>query len=331
MVKKIKIDILKKWWNYLIQRNYLLIPLSTFVFLLFFYIILNWTFASFIHSRKDVIVPDLRGKSLNDALNVLSNLNLGLRKESDEFNQNIPLGTIIRQNPMPGITVREGKIIKVTISQGGQVSFVPNLIGLPIRTAEINIRSAGLNLGEESTRYSILYEKGIVVDQDPKPGSIIERDSLINLVISSGKPPDDILLMPKFINKDIDEVRKWGSDNQIDIEIKQETSSIEPSGTVIRQDIPPDTEITRGQKVVVWVADYSDDKTETGKRFYYEIPQGSGDRLVKLTMVDDNGEKEIFNGTKSPGTKIDIPINPEGKAKIRIFINNILVEERDLP
>jgi hypothetical protein len=63
--------------------------------------------------------------------------------------------------------------------------------------------------------------------------------------------------------------------------------------------------------------------------FRYEVPQGAGDKQIRLTIQDDKGEQELFRGSRAPGSKLELPINPKGNARIRIFINNILVEERD--
>ena len=173
------------------------------------YFVFNWMMSGIIHSRAEVMVPDLKGKSLAEAVTLLSPLNLGIKKESEEFDKDYPAGTVIRQNPLPGITVREGKIVRVTISQGGERLFVPDLTGQPARTAEIGIRSVGLNLGEESSRFSLSADKGNVVSQDPVAGTIVDKESLVNLVVSAGPPPDNVLLMPGFIGKKADDAVKW--------------------------------------------------------------------------------------------------------------------------
>lgn len=295
------------------------------------YFILNWTMAGIIHSRKEVMVPDLKGKSLAEAVTLLSPLNLGIKKESEEFDKTYPAGTVIRQNPTPGITVREGKIVRVTISQGGETIFVPDLKGQQARTAEINIRSSGLSLGEETSRFSLAADKGNVVAQDPVPGAIADKEALVNLVISAGPPPDNVVLMPSFLNRKADDASKWAAEKAVNLSVSEELAAGMAQGTVIRQDPPADTDITAYKRAAVVVAAAgSGTAPAAGKAFYYEIPQGGGDRQVKLVLQDDRGEKELFNGLKAPGSKLELPVDPQGRARIRIFINNILVEERDL-
>ena len=90
---------------------------------------LDWAMNGAIHHQKDVVVPDLVGHSVLESLDTLSAQNLGLKKEGAEHNDAVPAGTILRQNTSPGISVREGKIIRVTLSQGGESVYVPELVG----------------------------------------------------------------------------------------------------------------------------------------------------------------------------------------------------------
>ncbi len=285
-----------------------------------------------VHSRKDVMVPDFKGKSLGEAMTMTASMNLGIKKEGDEFAQNLPAGTIIRQNPLPGMTVKEGKIIKVTLSRGGEVLFVPSLTGQPVRTAEIAIRQAGLALGEEGTRFSLKVEKGDVISQDPQPGAIADKDSIVSLVVSAGRPPEGTLLVPDFSGKSIDEAKSWASSNKISLQIAEEKSTTAGAGTVLRQNPTPDQEITGGGTVSVVIASgqSSGNAPSIGRNFYYEIPQGGETRKVRITMLDDTGETEIFKGERAPGSKIEIPINARGAARARIYLNGILVEETDI-
>src|SRR5689334_12104096 len=84
------------------------------------YLCFDWAVGAAIHSRKVVLVPDISSKAVNDALNILSPLGLGLEKEGEQFDKRFPAGAIVRQTPAAGMPVREGRIIRVTVSQGGE-------------------------------------------------------------------------------------------------------------------------------------------------------------------------------------------------------------------
>src|SRR5271165_3922863 len=83
------------------------------------YFSFDWAVGAAIHSRKVVLVPDLSSKAVNDALNLLAPLGLGLEKEGEQYDKRFPAGAIVQQTPAAGMSVREGRIIRVTVSQGG--------------------------------------------------------------------------------------------------------------------------------------------------------------------------------------------------------------------
>ena len=76
------------------------------------YMVFDWAMGAVIHSRKVVVVPDLSSKAVNDALNILSPLGLGLEKEGEQFDKRFPAGAIVHQTPSPGMPVREGRIVR---------------------------------------------------------------------------------------------------------------------------------------------------------------------------------------------------------------------------
>ena len=92
------------------------------------------------------------------------------------------------------------------------------------------------------------------------------------------------------------------------------------------------TDITEQKKAVIFVAGTGENNLPAGagKIFYYEVPQGDANRQIRFTLIDETGEHEIFKGERTPGSKLEIPINPTGNARVRVFINNILVEQREV-
>ncbi|MDD4165579.1 MAG: PASTA domain-containing protein, partial [Endomicrobiaceae bacterium] len=159
------------------------------------YYSINKIMSSFVSEKGEVIVPDLQGKNLTDSLEALSQSTLALLKEGSEFNQDVPAGIVIRQSPQPGMNVKEGKTVRVTVSQGGEIVYVPNLVGETIRSATISLRSVGLILGEVLKKPSVNYEESVVLEQDPVSGSTVGKEETVNIVVSSGKPSDGSFLM----------------------------------------------------------------------------------------------------------------------------------------
>ncbi|MEK7383604.1 MAG: PASTA domain-containing protein, partial [Elusimicrobiota bacterium] len=179
----------------------------TVVFLAFAFWALNWGMEGLVHARKVQTIPELKGRSISSALDLLAPLNIGLRKNGVEFNASVPISSVLRQDPSPGTIVREGKTVRVVVSQGGQTVLAPSLMGLPLRNAEMLLRQSQLVLGEVSEAYSLKWEKGLVLFQDPKLETSVERDAMVNLVVSGGAPPAGVARMPAFQRQPLDEAQ----------------------------------------------------------------------------------------------------------------------------
>jgi len=299
--------------------------------LAFAYFALNWGLEGVIHSRRTQTVPDLKSRSIAAALDQLAPLNLGLRKTGVEFNASVPISSVLRQDPPAGTVVREGKTIRVVVAQGGQTVLAPAVVGLPLRNAEMMLRQAQLALGEVSESYSLKQDKGMVLAQDPKAESSVEQDALVNLVVSGGAPPAGVALMPDFLRKNVEEAHSWAAGSGAKLEIKIDSTSLFPNGTVMTQTPAPDTVLSPDAKVQLLVSGRKGAApTVAAKTFKYELPQSGSESQVRIVVIDKYGERELFNGVRKPGTKIEVPVQETGEARVKIYMNGILVEERDL-
>ncbi len=230
--------------------EWLALSLVTLVVLFF---ALNWAVQAAVHSQRDVTVPDLSGKPLLEALNILSKMNLGMKQDGAENNASVPIGTVLRQQPPAGMAVREGKIIRVTLSQGGESIFTPDLVGQSLRSAEIALRLNGVSLGEVQSRPSIKFEKDVVLSQDPKSKTIIGKNSMVHLTVSDGPPKDGSILMPDFAGKTLNDVNAWAKDLNITVESTVEESPQE-NDVVLRQSVLYDEIIQKGSSLNVAIS-----------------------------------------------------------------------------
>ncbi len=302
-----------------------LVALNLFMF--------RWALKGTVQFQKDVLVPDVTGKSLLEALSVLSDQDLTMKREGSEFNDTVPAGTILRQQPASGTTVRGGKIIRVTISQGGETVYVPELAGQSLRSAEVTLRTGLLSLGEVRFQPSLKYEKDIVISQNPEPKKILSKNSLVHLVVSEGPPADGRILMPDFTGKNWNDVQTWATQTGIKVEMTEDATSQE-SETVLQQNLPADSPVSAETTVRFVVASRKSGAAAGAQkaRFHFEVPQGESGKQYSFVLLDSSSPREIWRGNPEPGSKLDIPIpaktNPN--ARIRIFVNGILTEERSL-
>lgn len=299
-------------------------------FLVLIFISIDWVFGALVHTRKEVQVPDITQKPVTAALNALAANNLALKQAGVEFAKDVPSGSVLRQLPTAGSTVREGRIIRVWISQGDEMAFVPNVVGSDLRAAQLAVRQAGLLVNKVENAYSLTHEKGLIVSQSLKADSMVEKGQGIDLVISNGQPPSSVVLVPNFKNKKLSEATLWASAQNIDLIIKEDPDSVFPNGTIAAQNPEGDSQMPPGSNLEVTVSRRQVEGDEKVYHLHYEMPQGKNASRVRVLLIDELGEREMMNDMQQPGSKIDVEIPYSGKATVRISVDGVLVREREV-
>ncbi len=305
-----------------------------FIVLVFFvaliFVMSDWVFGALVHTRKEVTVPELTKKPVSQAIGLLAAQNLALKQAGVEFAQNVPPGSVLRQIPSAGSTVREGRVIRVWVSQGDEMVFVPTLVGTDLRSAQLAVRQAGLSVGRVENAYSVTYEKGLIVSQNPKADSMVQKGETVSLVISDGAPPASVLLVPNFKGKNLSEATLWASAQNVNLLIQEDPSSVFRNGVIAAQTPAADSEITPGGNLQVTVSRRPIADDEKSYHLHYEMPQGKNASHVRVVLEDNNGETEVLNEPRQPGSKIDMEIPYAGTATLRIFTDGVLVREREI-
>ena len=170
-------------------------------FALLIFVSIDWVLGALVHTRQEVQVPDITQKPVTTALDSLATVNLALKQAGVEFAEGVPPGSVLRQIPSAGSTVREGRVIRVWISQGDEMVFVPSVEGLDLRAAQLAIRQAGLQVEKVENAFSLTVEKGLIISQKPKADSMLTRGDKVVLTLSNGQPPASVILVPDFSNK----------------------------------------------------------------------------------------------------------------------------------
>jgi len=151
-----------------------------------------------IHGRE-VKVPNLTGLTLADASKQARSLGLRLTLENRFYSPNTPPGHVLAQSPAPGVTVRREWAVRITESLGAQQVAIPDLVGQSERTASINIRRLGLELGAVA-RVASPGEPGVVIAQTPSPNAAGVDRPRVSLLLSEPEEAEspEAFVMPSL-------------------------------------------------------------------------------------------------------------------------------------
>lgn len=182
---------------------------------------------------RDVEVPQLVGKTVNDATQTLSDLGLGLRLDPNQrADERVPAGRIMQQEPAPGAQARRQRTIRVWVSAGPRSTTVPPLVGQTERTARIRLEQDGLEMATVTEFRSPDYPADAVVAQDPSPAA---RAPSVSVLLNRGEQATTYV-MPDLIGMNgeraAEALRTRGF--RVTIVGSQPYAGV-PPGTVVRQ------------------------------------------------------------------------------------------------
>ncbi len=159
------------------MRALIKIPVYVLALLVLGIISGNLTFKILSFSRT-VTVPDLKGKAMMDANDMLRGKGLYIRLEGEDYDSYIHQGSILRQDIRPGSTVKEGREIGIVLSKGPRVQYVPDVTGQSIDRAESILNDKGIRIGKILYVHSDKIPKNIIIAQRPEtnePGGDVFR------------------------------------------------------------------------------------------------------------------------------------------------------------
>ena len=139
--------------------------------------------ASRVTSRaRDVEVPNLHGKSLEEARSLLAQHGLTVRiEDARRPDKTVPADHVLSQEPAAGQIVRRQRAIRVRLSDGLRAGVLSSLVDFPERTAEVTLEGDRVAVGYKAEIRSVNYKPGVVVSQDP-PAK--QRADTVNLLIN---------------------------------------------------------------------------------------------------------------------------------------------------
>lgn len=134
--------------------------------------------------REITDVPDLTGKTTEEAVKLLKDAKLVLNNEvKEEASDDVPKGKIITQTPPQGSQVSAGTKVTITVSTGPEDVRVPVVTGQQVEDARENLESAGFKV--VVNQVDSVEPKGQVLSASSE-GEKLAKGSEITLEVSLG-------------------------------------------------------------------------------------------------------------------------------------------------
>ena len=269
---------------------------------------------------KVVNVPDVIGKTEEEARLELQKYDLIMDVAERIYNKDIPEGQIIRQEQKPNQTNKITNPVSVFISKGPRKVPVPPIIGKNYDEVDIVLEGVGLEEGDVTQEYS-QYPSGVVIRQSISPGISVDEGTRIDYVISGG--PEKFFMI-NLIGSTIEEAK-----NQIIMldlilgDTPESYSDEHPKGTVIDQSVKVGTEISKKSVIDLVVSKGPEEKP--AKKTYLNIDLPKNLDRMKVTVFKIEGDKNslIYENTHSSSdSPLKIEVSGSGKVTFEVYINN---------
>jgi beta-lactam-binding protein with PASTA domain len=204
-----------------------------------------------IHGRE-VSMPNLVGKNITEAGQLLRSQGLGLRV-ADHVYSDVPINVVVRQTPSPGTQMKVSQQAHVVLSLGQRQLQIPLLEGNSLRVSRIELLRGGLQVGEVSNVWMPDQQVDTVVIQNPKPGegSATPR---VDVLVSAG-PHENSFVMPHLVGLNEEEAQRRLEASGIKRKVNGVSAPQWPHGTVIDQTPLAGTRLNASTQVELTTAD----------------------------------------------------------------------------
>ncbi len=199
--------------------------------------------------KELVLVPDLVGKTIEEATLILSRTEFNVNFEK-AYSDEVPPDTVIEQDPPAGKHIPKDATITLIVSAGEETVVVPDLVGKTEQEAVLLLEAASLKM-KKVEEFSSTVEAGHVIRQTPSPGTEVKRDSSVTVVISKGA--EDVT-MPDVIGKTEAEARTILESDPYNFLVEVRPAASGTPGLVVDQYPSSGATAKRGSSVIIWVA-----------------------------------------------------------------------------
>ena len=236
-----------------------------------------------------VKVPDVVGKTQDEAKKILNKAGLGYKIGKQEESTKYEKGYVMAQHPGEGEKVDKNTRITLDISTGlaKEEAAVPNVVGQDEATAQKTLQDAGFVVESEAV-YST-NTQGTVVATDPKAGTKAAKGSTVTIQVSKG---EEKITVPDVRGKDENSAKSALSAAGLNVTVDTEYSDSVATGNVISQNPSAGTKVDSGAGVTIVVS--------LGKK-----PEEKASVPAVTNVSEENARQMISNAGLRPASQYE--------------------------
>ena len=321
---------------------------------LLFVISLGGTIAVANASRpKEVEIPNLVGKSVEEVKQILSENKLNYVEEESQYSAQLEAGLIISQNPafVQGRKIKENTDVKVVVSLGTEKTIVPKFTGKTREEAETAAKDAKINL-EIVEETSKTVEAGVVIKQETEPETEVNVGDTVKVYVSIGTGIEQVVVT-SVLYKDEATAKQTLEGIGLTVAVEYGKDEERGNGVVLKQSIESGETVDKGSSITITVNKLAETKTgtvivdvksftgfeegktktekdeETGEDVEVEIKPE--DVEVQIVVVEGEDKKPTKpQKTKENDTSLEFEITGKGRVRLQLWIDGAWIRDTDM-
>lgn len=279
-------------------------------------------------TTKAVDAPDLSGKTLDEAIAILSDANIGYTYE-EQYSDVVEKGFVMEQSIPAGSEIAAGEILVITVSGGKEAFEVPDVNNRLDDEAVTILTEAKLEVKHEF-EFSDTVEQGRVIRTNPERGVKVSEGDVVTIILSSGKE-EVMKKVPDLSNLTEADASAKLKEQGLEVgTVSYKNSDEFANGTVMSQSYAANKEVPEGTAVDITVS-----KGPSVKEYVYKgtvkIDQNpfateDEDGVVTLELTQDGEQTNVYENVL---TYADFPFtqqitgNSESDGQIRMYVDGV--------
>ena len=275
---------------------------------------------------KEVEIPNLVGKTVDEAKQILANSKLNYIEEEPQYNAQLEAGKIITQEPkfIEGRKIKENADIKVVVSLGTEKTTVPVLKGLTREEAETAAKNAKVTLDivEETSK---TVEAGVVIKQETAAETEVNAGDTVKVYVSIGTGIEQVVVTSVLYKEEA--IAKETLEG-LGLAVKVEYGKDEERGNsvVLKQSIESGETVDKGSSITITVNKLAETKTGT---VIVDVQSFTGfkEGQTKVEKDEETGE-EVKVKENVKDAKFEI--TGKGIVTIELWIDGEWIKDSDM-
>lgn len=272
----------------------------------------------------NVTVPNVKGQSINDAESQLSAVELKLNVVGSEYNDTVPEGMIISQEPEEQAQVLKDEIVEVVVSKGAETVKVVSVMNMEYSEAQKTIEALQLTV-EIIPEYNDVVKAGDVMRQDPLPNQEVPINSVVKLYVSKGVE-ERLIEVPNVTNVLLPEAQSVIESLKLNVgNITYIFSDTVEEDRVISMSAEPKKEVKEGYVIDLVVSKGKEIKAVTKSFVINSVLNNDQTECVLKVDYDKQGEiKTLFQETVNASSfPLTLEVTELGSGTIRVYNDDV--------